>query len=75
MHRFPPHDPNFPDVDPATGDERETTVGLAKPVNQALVAHDSDPDTDSNTHNHRFDGDGNLEPAGDLEFEGHHVEI
>lgn len=22
---FPPHDPDFPDVDPATGDERETT--------------------------------------------------
>lgn len=23
-HEFPPHDPDFPDVDPATGDERET---------------------------------------------------
>jgi len=22
---FPPHDPNGPDVNPATGDERETT--------------------------------------------------
>lgn len=23
---FPEHDPDFPDVDPATGDERETTT-------------------------------------------------
>jgi hypothetical protein len=22
---FPPHDPDYPDVNPATGDERETT--------------------------------------------------
>lgn len=28
---FPPHDPNFPDVDPVSGDERETTEGPAKP--------------------------------------------
>jgi len=27
---FPPHDPDFPDVDPETGDERETTEGEAE---------------------------------------------
>lgn len=26
---FPPHDPDFPDVNPATGDERATTEGEA----------------------------------------------
>lgn len=26
---FPPHNPDFPDVDPATGDERATTEGEA----------------------------------------------
>lgn len=26
---FPPHNPDFPDVNPATGDERETTEGPA----------------------------------------------
>jgi len=29
-HEFPPHDPDFPDVDPVTGDERETTEGEAE---------------------------------------------
>lgn len=27
---FPPHDPDYHDVDPATGDERETTDGPAR---------------------------------------------
>jgi len=27
---FPPHDPDYPDVNPATGDERETTEGEAE---------------------------------------------
>ena len=30
VDHFPPHDPDFPDVNPATGDERETTEGEAK---------------------------------------------
>jgi hypothetical protein len=29
---FPPHNPEFPDVNPATGDERETTDGKGKPL-------------------------------------------
>lgn len=29
---FPPHDPDFPDVNPATGDERETTDENGNPL-------------------------------------------
>lgn len=32
MSDFPPHDPDYPDVDPATGDERETTDEDGNPV-------------------------------------------
>lgn len=30
--QFPPHDPNIPDVDPVTGDERETTGPDGQPL-------------------------------------------
>lgn len=29
---FPPHDPRYPDVDPATGDERETSDAEGRPL-------------------------------------------
>lgn len=29
---FPTHDPNFPDVDPRTGDERQTTDENGDPL-------------------------------------------
>lgn len=31
-HPFPPHDGQGPDVDPVTGDERETTDEFGRPL-------------------------------------------
>lgn len=48
MTDFPPHDPDYPDVHPVTGDERETTEGPAEPPRRssdfALVERDEQRD-------------------------------
>lgn len=47
---FPPHDPDFPDVNPATGDERETDEDE---LSRAEL--DCEPNTTTQDLNHRYD--------------------
>lgn len=43
----------------------DTPTDPADQTIEETIAHDSDPDTDEDQFNHRFDGEGNMPPPQD----------